>query len=314
MLRALRTQSTHPQITLVSNPTVLPLALAFGIAEEVSDYGHMQWSELFSTTGIHTQTMRDLLQGIDQAICWLGDPDGLVEHNLRMAGIKRVIVAPGHPVEGLGQGQAPQDAGRTQASSRPYAPLHVWTKQPSDAQGLHIVEYLAQTVGLQLHSQMDTSFILPACHDSLHLYNGYIAIHPGSGGADKCWPADYFARVIERLGQQGRSMLLLSGPADQERIQAILGDLRGASVKLLVNEPLLELAYQLQQCSCYLGNDSGITHLAALLGVPTVALFGPSDPTIWRPLGLSVTIIQEYPLSQLTIDVVMNALQKSCSR
>lgn len=295
VLRALRAQSTHPHITFVSNANVLPLALAFGIAEEVSDYGHIQWSELFSTIGIHTQTMRNLLQRIDLAICWLRDPDGLVERNLQTAGIEHVIVAPGRPtLETDWQEQGVPLAG---------------TQLPAETQHLHIVGYLAQTVGLQIHSHVDTPFVLPGSHDSPHLYNQYIAIHPGSGRADKCWPTHHFANVIEQLCQQGHSILLLSGPADQERILDILSTLRETSVKQLVNEPLLELASHLQRCRCYLGNDSGITHLAALLGVPTVALFGPSDPTIWRPLGPSVTVIQKYPLHQLSIDRVLNALQ-----
>ncbi len=77
---------------------------------------------------------------------------------------------------------------------------------------------------------------------------------------------------------------------------------------MLTNAPLLEVARQLQQCRCYLGNDSGITHLAAMLGVPTVAIFGPSDPAVWRPVGPSVEVIQERALEDVSVDVVMEAV------
>ena len=79
-------------------------------------------------------------------------------------------------------------------------------------------------------------------------------------------------------------------------------------LKILENVPLLEVAEHLQQCEGYLGNDSGITHLAAMLGVPTLALFGPTDPLIWRPLGPSVRVIREHPLERLQVNVAIDTL------
>ena len=78
--------------------------------------------------------------------------------------------------------------------------------------------------------------------------------------------------------------------------------------KLLTHAPLLEVAHQLQQCRCYLGNDSGITHLAAMLGVPTVAIFGPTDPKIWRPVGPLVKVIQGHTLEDVTVDDAIECL------
>ena len=77
--------------------------------------------------------------------------------------------------------------------------------------------------------------------------------------------------------------------------------------KLLTHAPLLEVAHQLQQCRCYLGNNSGITHLAAMLGVPTVAIFGPTDPKIWRPVGPCVKVIHEPKLEDVTVNAVLEA-------
>jgi heptosyltransferase-3 len=278
VLRALRAQYIHSHITFVSNASVLPLALAFGVAEEASDYEHIQWSELFSTRGIHSPALQDLLQRIDSAICWLHDPEGMVERNLLVAGVRRVIVAPGRPRESL-----------------------------------HIVDYLAQTIGLPRPVGIHMPFMLPGSGATYPAKT--VAIHPGSGGANKCWPARHFAAIIEWLGNltgQVHSVLLVSGPADQERISDILSRLalrEPTMLKMVINEPLLAVASHLQQCRCYLGNDSGITHLAAMLGTPTIAIFGPSDPTTWRPVGPEVVVIQEPALEQLNISVVMDALK-----
>ena len=330
ILKALREKYSNPHLTFVSNANVLPLAIAFGLAEAVSDYGQVQWGELFSTTGIQTPAMREQLLHTDLAICWLRDTDGLVERNLRKAGVGQVIVAPGRPAEGM---------------------------------HLHVVEYLAQTVGVSVGADLpvwgtgiEPRGVLSECpspqrseaervsilrpseksttwpdqciktHNrtpTQNLQKGDIAIHPGSGGAHKCWPAHSFAAVIEQLWNPHRpyrhshSVLLLAGPADQERLHDILNSIghppKPGMLKVLVDAPLLEVAQQLQQCRCYLGNDSGITHLAAMFGVPTVALFGPSDPTIWHPVGPSVRVIRAQALEHLGSDVVVEALESFLS-
>ena len=307
ILKALREKYSNPHLTFVSNANVLPLAVAFGLAEEVSDYGHVQWSELFSTTGILTPAMREQLQHTDLAICWLRDTDGLVERNLRTAGVRQVVVAPGRPAEGM---------------------------------HMHVVEYLAQTAGVSvgadsscpspIYRPSEKSAAWPDQYIKTHnqtptqnLQKGHIAIHPGSGGAHKCWPVHSFAVVIEQLWNPHRpyrhshSVLLLAGPADQERVHGILNSIghppKPGMLKMLVDAPLLEVAQQLQQCRCYLGNDSGITHLAAMLGVPTVALFGPSDPATWHPVGPSVRVIRAQALEHLGSDVVIEALESFLS-
>lgn len=281
VLQALREAYVNPHITLVSNAVVLPLALASGIVDEVFDYQDIRWSELFSDSGIHSPAVRDLLAQTNLAICWLRDPDHIVEQNLREAGVKRLIVAPGRPPEGT---------------------------------RVHIVEYLAATVGHSPHPHSPP--LLPAEHPTpgktvpanLH----QIALHPGSGGAAKCWPTENFVEVIERLWQQNLPVLLLAGPADDERLESILGQLsptpKPELLQVLANKPLLEIAHYLQACRCYLGNDAGITHLAAMLGVPTVAIFGPSDPVVWRPIGPIVKVIWERVLERLSADVVIDAI------
>ena len=297
ILQALRAQYPDPHITLVGNPIVLPLALSFGLVEEVSDYGLLQWSELFSTTGIHSPAIRNQLQRTDLAICWLRDPHGLVAQNLRQAGVKHIIIAPGRP---------PQD------------------------KPVHITEYLAQTVGasaeqphsgngegsgrLSIPSRPAPIYRPPRFggRDKSGPYDGRVAIHPGSGGAHKCWPAPSFAAVIERLWQRNYPVLLLAGPADHQCLKDIQNHIatppKSNMLNLLLDAPLLEVAQHLQHCKCYLGNDSGITHLAAMLGIPTIALFGPTNPIIWQPKGPSVEVIYNPLLQQLPVEMVLEKL------
>ncbi len=281
VLKALREQYAGMPITLVSNAQVLPLALAFGVAEQTFDFQDIHWSELFSTTGLRTSSMLALLKQTDLAICWMRDPDGIVERNLNMSGVKHVLIAPG---------------------------------RPSDGERIHIVDYLANTVGIPI---VGTQFIAPSSWPTPNSVSNdptdrSVAVHPGSGAAQKCWPTSRFAAVIKRLWQQNRSVLLLAGPADSESVHDVLQQLSSpptpVMLKLLTNAPLMEVARQLQLCRCYLGNDSGITHLAALLGIPTIAIFGPTDPAVWRPVGPFVKVLQGHTLEDITVDSVMGAI------
>ena len=275
LLRALKTHNEQTHITFVSNPTVLPLASMFGLADAVFDYGAVEWSELFSQSGIRSRFLQDIMKHTNRAVCWLHDPDEIVQHNLHLAGVQDTIVAAGRPTE---------------------------------ANGLHIVTYLAQTLGITLTKQ-ERSQAFPS--GPLSNAQG-IAIHPGSGSTSKCWPLAHFAEVIMVLWQQSIPVLLLAGPADTERLSALLQLIGTPSaprlLKTVVNAPLVEVAEHLQQYKAYLGNDSGITHLAAMLGIPTIVLFGPSSPIIWKPVGPHVRVLYEPELKNLSVEVVMDTL------
>lgn len=110
-----------------------------------------------------------------------------------------------------------------------------------------------------------------------------IILHPGAGAAWKRWPAERFAHVAWQLRSQRREVLLVAGPADEAPVHAVQPT--GRPFPVARDLPLRTLAALLSLGDCYLGNDSGITHLAAMAGARTVALFGPTDPALWSPLG-----------------------------
>ncbi len=284
-IQALRAQYLDPHVTFVGHPTLLPLVRACGLAEEVSNYGEAQWSELFLTSARIAarggSRLHGLLQNMDRALCWLSDPDGIVTQNLRAAGIKRVIVASGRPPAG---------------------------------EQIHEAQYLAHTAGVQIDLDRPPLISLPSPAAGMQLDQlDRIAIHPGSGGTRKCWPVAHFAAIVIALWRRHVPVLLLGGPADYDRLDELQQQLgappQADLLSVLIDAPLLDVARQLQTCRGYLGNDSGITHLAAMLGVPTIALFGPSSPAVWRPLGPSVIVLHEPDLDHLHMDVVMDTIE-----
>jgi ADP-heptose:LPS heptosyltransferase len=136
----------------------------------------------------------------------------------------------------------------------------------------------------------------------------WVAVHPGSGSAIKNWSVERLAALIEWLPSTvGASTLVLAGPADEDAVARLLAQL-STPPPLVRDLPLPELAAVLQHADAYLGNDSGPTHLAAILGRPTLALFGPTDPALWAPRGPRVRVLRHAPLADLTPDIVLHAL------
>lgn len=284
VLSALRARYTEPHLTFVGHPAILPLAQAWGIAEEVYNYEDRQWDEAFSSAGIRSANLRALFQQTDLVIGWVEDPVGLVKPNLLKAGAKEVIIGPWHG---------------TEKSSK------------------HMVEYLAEPLGL---SPLGTGFTAPMiAHNgfSVHYDNAPIAIHPGSSSLERRWPEASFAAVINQLLSRHYPILLLIGSSEGDILKKIHKRIsRSPQAKLLSvlqNASLLEVAQHLKQCRYYLGNDSGIGHLAGMLGIPTMILFGPSNflclpPHVMHPLGPHVETIQEQPLARLSPDRVLERM------
>ena len=115
-----------------------------------------------------------------------------------------------------------------------------------------------------------------------------VVIHPGSGGGYKNWPWERFEALAAGLVEQGRAVTWCLGPAEDEFPEPANG-------ALLRTESLIDLARELEGARLFVGNDSGITHLAAAVGCRTVALFGPTDPRVWAPLGDHVTALHGTP-------------------
>lgn len=122
-----------------------------------------------------------------------------------------------------------------------------------------------------------------------------IALHPGSGSAQKNWPAARYAELAALLQCDGARLLVIAGPADAAPLAALrtrLADGQTAREPLTTEGLTLpQVAGLLARCRGLIGNDSGIAHLAAALGTPTITLFGPTDPLIWSPQGPAVTIL-----------------------
>jgi Glycosyltransferase family 9 (heptosyltransferase) len=135
------------------------------------------------------------------------------------------------------------------------------------------------------------------------LPTGFLAVHPGSGSPAKNWPLDRFASTAGRLSPGGPWLLVL-GPAEHDVVPP-----PGAVVAR--GWPLRTLGAALARAGLFLGNDSGVAHLAAACGTRTLALFGPTEAAQWAPLGRSVAALRAPTarVADLEIDEVVAAAE-----
>jgi hypothetical protein len=151
---------------------------------------------------------------------------------------------------------------------------------PDPAGTLHAIDFFAQQVGAPFGA-------IPHVDVGQVEYRASLVIHPFSGSPRKNWPLASFEEVTHR---SPFPVEWTAGP-DEPLDRAVQF------------ENLFDLARWLAGAALYIGNDSGITHLAAAVGVPVVALFGPTSAEIWAPRGANVTVLHEP-----TIEAVSSAL------
>jgi len=142
----------------------------------------------------------------------------------------------------------------------------------------------------------------------------FLALQPGSGSDSKNLSEKKWKELIEYLlNNTSLQLLLIGGEAEGEKLQRLAQDLPIDRLEILQNIPLSILAKRLVRCRGYIGHDSGVTHIASALGLPTLVLWGPSCEAVWRPLGERVRILNSNnQLSKITLnDIVreLNALQ-----
>ena len=122
-----------------------------------------------------------------------------------------------------------------------------------------------------------------------------VALAPGAVGPSKRWPAGAYAALTRRLLANGASVWVLGGPAEKALAGEIIGD---TAARDLTGPDLRDAILALASATAAISNDSGLLHVAAALGIPTVGIFGPTSPWHWAPLNpLAATVETRSPLA-----------------
>jgi len=272
-LRVLKQAYPMASLDLIGNPSILELVRGRFYADRVISIDRADVTSFLAGLEDFSGPLVDTLREYNLVVNWLGDKEGDFSRYVRRIGVQRIV------------------------SSRPISHKTIHR---------HRINIFLESLSLL---QIPTSFSPPQVFPSLEdrklgqkvlLSSGIViqkrpvlAIHPGSGGRYKCWDFTRFIEVSHQAkGHLGFQSLFILGPAERGFAPKLKNSL-GRDVAILDSVPLPILAGALTWCSGYLGNDSGVTHLAAALGIPTVAIFGPTDPHLWGPVGQHVRVLSK---------------------
>jgi hypothetical protein len=158
---------------------------------------------------------------------------------------------------------------------------------PGAGDAIHAIDFFARQAGAPMG-------LAPRIEIPKGQVRDEVIIHPFSGSRRKNWPLRRFEELADRLKP---AVAWTAGPEEELARARHFDD-------------LLLLAEWIAEARLFIGNDSGITHLAAATGVPTIALFGASDPQVWAPRGENVTAIHGASMDAIGVDEVLRTVDR----
>lgn len=284
VLAALRQRFPNCRLELLGYPQFAALAQAGGWVDAVRLIESRPLAGFFAAGGPLDSGLAAYFGGCALIISFLFDPDGIFEANVRRCSRAQFIAGP----------HRPDDDGDRHATVVLLSALE--RLAIFDADPVPRLVLRAQGTG-------------SASHDVGH---PVVALHPGSGSERKNWPEAQWSEFLAGiLDQTSLDVLLVGGEAEGERLDGLMREHGSPRVAVARSLPLVELGLRLTACRAFVGHDSGITHLAAALGVPGLALWGPSNETVWHPRSDRIVILRAGDgLANLSVSTVLGGLMK----
>ncbi len=279
LLPAIAQMSSFIEVVLVCRPPSLDILRPY--VEQSIDYERPEWHRLFLDK--YDGHLISTLPRVDRVVAFLNDPDGAVEKNLKCC--------------------------------LPSTSIHFFPAFPPETIEIHVARYLAECLK-EAGLPVDPEKALEVAHnrallnrDSTLARKQRIVFHPGSGGQTKNHSPDFWIELINESGKEpflsGHDFVVLLGPAEESLYSFFTENLPHQNTQILFSPQIGDLVSLLKKASLYIGHDSGITHLSAMLGAPTIALFKESSVFRWSPLGPVTRVIQSEKTSSSLIRKVL---------
>jgi heptosyltransferase-3 len=277
-----RFPKAHIEILGYTHITALAEKRFYADAIRSIEYGPL--ATFFAKEAALPAELIEYFGSFDLIVSYLFDPDGIFQANLNGCGTGMFLVGP--PKLGRHEHAALQLA-------RPLEQIGLCLKDPA---------------AMIYPTEGDRKF----ARDFLGKSNKpVIALHPGSGSQTKNWPIENWKKLGEQIFSIDRTVLVVAGEADEERLWMLETVWKDKPVRFAKNLALPLLA-ALFETSVFIGHDSGISHIAAAAGARSILLFGPTDPAVWAPQNENVIVIQapNGNLGSLAVDDVIAALER----
>jgi len=302
VLSALRKQFPQARLAVLGYPHIAQLALAGGLADEVRSIEARPLAGFFARHGTLAQELQDYFAGFAVILSYLYDPDEIFQSNVARCSPAQFIACRHRPDENV-------RLHATEVFLKPLERLAIFSADPVPRLNLAPRE----PIRLPARAPGSPNFEpngLPSGRDAAWAESHWLAVHPGSGSEAKNWPEARWTELLQSLAQTTAwQFLLVGGEAEEGRLERLARALPEPRIEWARNLALPELARRLTACSAFLGHDSGITHLAAAVGLPGLVLWGESVEAVWRPLSEGMTILREPGgLAQLPVARVRDQL------
>jgi len=277
VLSALRQQFPETHLEVLGYPHIADLAVAGGLVQRARSIEAQPLAAFFARGGNLSSELCEYFGSFDIIISYLYDPDEIFRANVAGCSKAQFIIGPHRPDETL--------------------KLHATKVFLKPLERLAIFE-----------ADECPRLSLPPCVAS----SNPLAIHPGSGSERKNWPVTKWAELIETLlAEMDHPILVVGGEADASRVQFLARTIPKERLEIAENLRLVDLAVRLQNCAGFIGHDSGISHLAAAVGLRGLVLWGETIEEIWRPASPKVKVIRgSTGLAGLPVDRVVEELKR----
>jgi heptosyltransferase-2 len=297
-IAALRKQFPGVHLEILGYPHIIQLAVEAGLADRAQPIEARGLAGFFARGGELEPDLVDYFSEFDLIVSYLYDPDAIFQFNVARCTTAQFIAGPHRPDERLG-------VHATSVFLKPLERLAIFEADNVPRLSLGPKPFDTQ-------DSTSKAMIEPR----------QIALHPGSGSERKNWPENRWAELVQRLINSTRSNLLMIGAeAEAERLQRLAAALPPARVRVAQSLPLTDLTRLLNRCSAFVGHDSGISHLAAAIGLPGVLLWADTPEEIWRPPSQKMRILRDPGgISHVPVEPVFERLlaldvelgQKTC--
>jgi heptosyltransferase-2 len=290
-IAALRRQFPLAHLEVLGYPHIAQLAVAGGLADRVQPIEARGLAGFFARDGTLEPDLMDYFSEFDLVISYLYDPDEIFKTNVIRCLVKQFIVGPHRPDE-------TERLHATQVYLKPLERLAIFDADPVPR--------------LFFNHQDDSGRAdLPVSPDARQRIPT-IVFHPGSGSEKKNWPETKWAGLLQQIAATTNwDLLLVGGEAEGERLRRLATVLPPARCSIAQGLPLAELAQRIQSGTAFVGHDSGITHLAAAVGLPCVVLWADTLEEVWRPQGEPLVVLKEIiGVQAISVEKVLNELRK----
>jgi len=281
VLAALRAQLPQARLEVLGYPHVAELARLGGLADDVRPIEARAMAGFFANNGELSPELRDYFAGFAVVVSYLYDPDQIFQANVARCSKAQFIVGPHRPDESACLHAA-------EVFLKPLERLAIFDADPNPKLPLRISRNTQHATRLQL------------------------ALHPGSGSERKNWPEARWAELLAQLVRTtDAGFLLVGGAAEGDRLERLAARLPSDRVRVAGSLPLTELAGHLAACAGFVGHDSGITHLAAALGLHGLVLWGETAQAVWHPRSERMKILfAPEGLEKLPVEVVLREARR----